>query len=103
MRRHPRRKRPAQEALRHGGGRQRLDLDSQLCIDGRATPDDAARSQRALEQLAAEEPERPNVVKLRYFAGLTIEEAADCLGFLAFEPLIAIGLTPGPGCTQQLD
>lgn len=61
--------------LRHGGGRQRVDLDSQLLFsdDG----DDALIAlDEALEQLATEEPQTAEVVKLRYFAGLTIEETA---------------------------
>src|SRR6185369_14341280 len=61
--------------IRHGGGRQRVDLDSQLCIsaDGDET---LLAINDALERLAAEEPEAAQAVKLRYFAGLTIEETA---------------------------
>lgn len=66
------------QRLRHGGGRQRIDLDSQLFIsdDG----DDALIAlDEALERLAADEPQAAEVVKLRYFAGLTIEETAAAL------------------------
>jgi RNA polymerase sigma factor (sigma-70 family) len=34
----------------------------------------------ALTKLAAEEPAKAELVKLRYFAGLSVEEAADALG-----------------------
>jgi RNA polymerase sigma factor (TIGR02999 family) len=61
--------------LRHGGDRQRVDLDTPLCVsesDGHmlCAVDDA------LEKLASSEPEAAQVVKLRYFAGLTFEETA---------------------------
>ena len=61
--------------LRHGGGRQRVDLDSQLCIS--VDRDDALLAlDEALARLGADEPQAADVVKLRYFAGLTIEETA---------------------------
>jgi RNA polymerase sigma factor (TIGR02999 family) len=64
--------------LRHGGGRQRIDLDSQLCIP--ADGDDALIAlDEALTQLAADEPQAAEVVKLRYFGGLTIEQTAAAL------------------------
>jgi RNA polymerase sigma factor (TIGR02999 family) len=65
----------SKKRIRHGGGRQRIDLDSQLCIlaDGDET---LLAINDALERLAAEEPEAAQAVKLRYFAGLTIEETA---------------------------
>jgi RNA polymerase sigma factor (TIGR02999 family) len=65
--------------LRHGGGRKRLDLD------GVDVADDAADERlldldEALAKLAAEEPEVAEVVKLRYFVGLTIEQTAEVRG-----------------------
>jgi RNA polymerase sigma factor (TIGR02999 family) len=65
-----RKKRP-----RHGGNRQRIDLDSQLAIADEADHQLLAIND-ALELLAAEEPEAAAVVKLRYFAGLTVAETA---------------------------
>jgi RNA polymerase sigma factor (TIGR02999 family) len=61
--------------LRHGGGRQRIDLDSQLFLsdDG---DDRLIALDEALERLATDEPQAASVVKLRYFAGFTIEETA---------------------------
>jgi RNA polymerase sigma factor (TIGR02999 family) len=63
------------KSVRHGGGRQRIDFETQLCIsaDGDET---VLAINDALERLRAEEPEAAQVVTLRYFAGLTIKEAA---------------------------
>jgi RNA polymerase sigma factor (TIGR02999 family) len=61
--------------VRHGGGLHRIDLDSQLRNSGEVD-DNLLALDEALERLAAEEPEAAAVVKPRYFAGLTIEEAA---------------------------
>jgi RNA polymerase sigma factor (TIGR02999 family) len=72
---HARRKRRA----KHGGGRQRVALDEQIPVPpGRA--DDLLALDEALHQLAAEDPEAAAVVQLRYFAGLSVEEAAQALG-----------------------
>jgi RNA polymerase sigma factor (TIGR02999 family) len=60
---------------RHGGGFRRVDLDSQLHVSIEAD-DELLALDEALERLAAEEAEVAEVVKLRYFAGLTIEQAA---------------------------
>jgi RNA polymerase sigma factor (TIGR02999 family) len=61
--------------LRHGGGRHRLDLDAELYVSNEAD-DSLLALDEALGRLAAEEPETAEVVKLRYFAGLTIEQTA---------------------------
>jgi RNA polymerase sigma factor (TIGR02999 family) len=64
--------------LRHGGGRKRIDLDRlEPSEDG--TPLDVLALDEALEKLAAEEKTAADVVKLRYFAGLTTEQAAAAL------------------------
>jgi RNA polymerase sigma factor (TIGR02999 family) len=68
-----RRKRP-----KHGGGRQRLELDAAEAL---AEPiDDLLALDEALAKLTREEPAKAELVRLRYFAGLTLEEAAACLG-----------------------
>lgn len=64
--------------LRHGGGLQRVDLDSQLFVDADGS-DALIALDDALATLAGEEPQAAEVVKLRYFAGLTIEETASAL------------------------
>ena len=70
-----RRKRQA----KHGGGRQRLDLAD--VEPGFCPHDDQILAiNEALEQLAAEEPQAAQLVQLRYFGGLSIEEAAAHLG-----------------------
>jgi RNA polymerase sigma factor (TIGR02999 family) len=66
-------------AVRHGGGRERLELTPELA----ATPEtreDLIALDEALNQLAAEDPLKADLVKLRYFAGLTLPEAAAALG-----------------------
>ena len=71
--------------LRHGGGRTRVDLDqldsAQLQLD--ATDGEPAELLLALDQaltvLESEDPAAAGVVKLRYFAGLTIQDAAAAL------------------------
>jgi RNA polymerase sigma factor (TIGR02999 family) len=64
--------------LRHGGDRRRIDLDSQLVMS-EDTGHSLLAINDALERLATDEPEAASVVKLRYFAGLTIEETAMAL------------------------
>ncbi len=64
---------------KHGGGRHRVALDEALP----APPDDAdglLALDEALSRLAAEDPEAARIVHLRYFAGLSVEEAAQALG-----------------------
>jgi RNA polymerase sigma factor (TIGR02999 family) len=63
---------------KHGGGRQRVALDEALTSAGPG--DDLLAIDEALGRLAAEEPVKAELVKLRYFVGLSLEEAAACLG-----------------------
>jgi RNA polymerase sigma factor (TIGR02999 family) len=65
--------------LKRGGDRHRLSLDHrELSI---AEPDDDLIAlDEALEKLEIKHPERAAVVKLRYFGGLTGDEAAKALG-----------------------
>ncbi len=66
---------------RHGGDRQRVDiLDLDLAADDES-PDQLLALDSALTKLAAEEPEAEQLVKLRFFSGLSIEEAGELLGF----------------------
>jgi RNA polymerase sigma factor (TIGR02999 family) len=66
-------------ALRRGGDRRRLNLDLAEPAAPRLS-DDLLALDQALEKLAAKEPGKAEVVKLRYFAGLTMEQTAECLG-----------------------
>jgi RNA polymerase sigma factor (TIGR02999 family) len=64
---------------KHGGGRTRVSLDEALCL--RETPtDDLLALDEALQQLARQEPAKAELVKLHYFAGLSLEEAGRALG-----------------------
>jgi RNA polymerase sigma factor (TIGR02999 family) len=64
--------------IRHGGGLERVDL-----LDGEiATPADDEQLLRlhdALTRLAAARPQAEELVKLRFFAGLSLEEIAPIL------------------------
>jgi RNA polymerase sigma factor (TIGR02999 family) len=65
--------------LKRGGGVRRVELDpAELTVD--APPDEIVALDEALAKLAERHPEKAQLVKLRYFAGLTIEEAAQALG-----------------------
>ena len=64
---------------KHGGGQQRLDLDD-ACMAIEQPLEDIVALDEALEKLAVEDPVKAELVKLRYFAGLTIEQAAKMLG-----------------------
>jgi RNA polymerase sigma factor (TIGR02999 family) len=67
------------EGPRRGGARRRIDADLEQ-ISANTNDVDLLDLDEALEQLAAESPIRAELVKLRYFAGLTIPEAAATLG-----------------------
>jgi RNA polymerase sigma factor (TIGR02999 family) len=64
---------------RHGGGRARHDAAG-LPLPAADPGEDVVAVSDALDRLAAEDPARAELVKLRYFAGLTLEEAAACQG-----------------------
>ena len=49
----------------------------------------------ALEQFAAIEPRKAELVKLRYFTGMTFEEAASVLGIAVPTAKRMVGLQPG--------
>ena len=66
---------------RQGGDRRRIDADlDKILANSNAKDVDLLDLDDALEQLAAESPIRAELVKLRFFAGLTIPEAAAALG-----------------------
>jgi RNA polymerase sigma factor (TIGR02999 family) len=65
--------------LKRGGAWRRLRLD-QIDIPVAEPPDDLLALDEALEKLAREDPLCAELVKLRFFAGLTLEEAARTLG-----------------------
>jgi RNA polymerase sigma factor (TIGR02999 family) len=66
-------------ALRHGGDQQRVDLDGvDLAMPG--NDDELLAINEALNKLAATHAVQAEVVKLRYFVGMTNEEVAQALG-----------------------
>lgn len=66
------------KTLKRGGGAQRVELQEADLIS--TVPDDQLLDLNdALEKLAEKSPQEADLVKLRYFAGLTIEEAANAL------------------------
>jgi RNA polymerase sigma factor (TIGR02999 family) len=73
------------QCLRHGGGQQRVDLEAWNWE--RLTPAHAERHDRALlivdealEEFENAHPNSTRLVKLHFFAGLTIREAAEAVG-----------------------
>jgi RNA polymerase sigma factor (TIGR02999 family) len=66
-------------SVKHGGGRKRIGLDdADLAIEGAS--DDLIALDEALGRLAEKDRMKAELVKLRYFAGLTGEQAAEVLG-----------------------
>ena len=65
--------------VRHGGGMKRLDLDQAASV-AEETGHELLALDEALTRFAALEPAKAELVKLRYFAGLSIDEAAEVLG-----------------------
>jgi RNA polymerase sigma factor (TIGR02999 family) len=66
-------------ALRRGGGAPREDL-RELEIAGPAPDEQLLALDEALDRFAAREPRHAELIKLRYFVGLSLEEAAKILG-----------------------
>lgn len=67
-------------AAKRGGGAEPLDLDG-LEFPAPVVDDDALlRVNDALDKLAATDPRKAELVKLRYFVGMTFEETATVLG-----------------------
>jgi RNA polymerase sigma factor (TIGR02999 family) len=68
---------------RRGGGMKRVeldDLDDLALLSESAGADDLGALDAALTRLAAADPRKAELVRLRYFAGLTLEQAAELLG-----------------------
>lgn len=64
---------------RHGRGLQRVELQ-EIEIAQTATDVQLLAIDEALQKLAAESPERAELVKLRYYVGMSIPDAAEALG-----------------------
>lgn len=68
--------------MKHGGGHARVDLD-QADIAGDVPSDDLLALDEALTRLAEDNNVKARLVELRFFAGMTVEEAAQVLGISA--------------------
>ena len=69
-------------ALRHGGGQQRVGFEPAELAS--AIDDEQLLAvNEALDKLAAQNKPEAELVKLRYFVGMTLEEAAEVLGMSA--------------------
>jgi RNA polymerase sigma factor (TIGR02999 family) len=72
-------------AVRHGGGQGHFGGDDALAavaaptVDDTAAPEELVALDAALTRLEAEDKPRADLVKLHYFVGLSLEEAADAL------------------------
>src|SRR5947208_1781077 len=66
-------------SLKHGGQRARIDLDQALLV-GEEPCHDLLDLDELLDDLAAADPRAAELVKLRFFAGLTGDQAAEALG-----------------------
>ena len=64
---------------KHGGDRQRVELDT-VAISAPEAKEDLIALDSALTRLASEDPQAARLVELRHFAGLTVPEAAQVLG-----------------------
>jgi RNA polymerase sigma factor (TIGR02999 family) len=63
---------------KHGGGRRREDVE----LDGLSesgSPQELLALHEALEQLVLHDPVKARLVELRFFGGLTLSQAAECL------------------------
>jgi RNA polymerase sigma factor (TIGR02999 family) len=65
--------------VRHGGGRNRVNLEEAVSLAD-DPGDGLLQLHEALSRFAALEPAKAELVKLRYFAGFSVDEAADLLG-----------------------
>lgn len=65
--------------IRHGGALQRVDLEH-VTLATEDSDDTVLAIHEALEKLALESPQKAEIVKLRYFAGMENQEVARALG-----------------------
>lgn len=72
---HARRK----SAVKHGGGQQRLDIADLECA-AQSPDENILLIDEALEKLASQHPERAKIVVMKFFGGMTNEEAAAAMG-----------------------
>ncbi|MCC6234202.1 MAG: sigma-70 family RNA polymerase sigma factor [Verrucomicrobiales bacterium] len=66
-------------AARHGGGQERVEWE-EFALEAPGPDEELLFVHEAVEQLAAQDPGKAQLVKLRYFGGLTFEETALAMG-----------------------
>jgi RNA polymerase sigma factor (TIGR02999 family) len=66
------------QRVKHGGEHHQVEMDDERLVCS-VPADQILAVDEALERFAQEEPEKAQLVKLRFFAGLSIEEAAEAL------------------------
>jgi RNA polymerase sigma factor (TIGR02999 family) len=66
-------------SLKRGAHHQRVSLDQAMSVSDPPS-DDLLSLDEALDRLAQEDPVKADLVKLRYFAGLSVEQTAEALG-----------------------
>jgi RNA polymerase sigma factor (TIGR02999 family) len=88
------------QCVKHGGEHHRVELaDGQLVC---AVPSDQLLAlDEALERFGQEEPDKARLVKLRFFAGLSIEEAAEALGMNDFSAVLNMPLKKVRGVDER--
>ena len=69
----------AKRRLKRGGDLERVDTDGNFAV-ARESPDELLLINDAIDSLATDDPTAAQLVKLRYFAGLSVEDAAELVG-----------------------
>jgi RNA polymerase sigma factor (TIGR02999 family) len=64
---------------KHGGGHRRADADLDA-LGADKSPREILALHEALDAFACHDPQKAKLVELRFFGGLTLEQAAECLG-----------------------
>ena len=67
-------------AVRHGGGQQRVNIEDVQLAEHAAVDNQILAVHEALDKFAVLDPRKAELVKLRYFGGLSLEETAEALG-----------------------
>ena len=69
------------KSLKHGGDQRKVDLNESILADHtNVSSDYLIALDKALTKLSQEDSVKAELIKLRYFAGLTIEQTAKALG-----------------------
>jgi RNA polymerase sigma factor (TIGR02999 family) len=86
-------------AIKRGGGLSKLNIDD-INLVSTVTPDQLLAIDDALAKLEVQDAPAGQLVRLRYFAGLTVDEAGQAMGISTTRPT-GTGILPGRGCTAN--